>query len=108
MKMIAKVAYLKICPKCGHHAWVVCADATKSDEFATKKRGLEIVDEFLQDGAIAKDEALFLQQQIAETRFPLEDRQLDEMVDLLYNTPACGQFETSTPRSAGKEKSKLH
>ena len=65
--MLYRVAYLKVCPRCGLHATIALPDGSESEEFASTKQGLDEVAHLRALGKIADDEAAFLREQVANT-----------------------------------------
>ena len=78
MTLIAKAAYLWICPKCRRHGRIVCADDSASRDFVTKKWAYEEAARFSMSKQIANDELPELKRQIDVSPLFEEDDELEE------------------------------
>ncbi len=93
--LVARAAYLLICPSCGQHAAIVTACGSRSTVFRSKKQGREFVDEMLAKKELLPEEAKYLHSAINESKLEEENPLADAISSILHDFEA--EEEASTP-----------
>ncbi|HEY4517867.1 MAG TPA: hypothetical protein VJI74_03190 [Candidatus Paceibacterota bacterium] len=81
MSKIMRAAHFTLCNKCKLEGYIVCADGTVTYPFATKEKGLSVLNRLIIKGKITPGEGLAVQAKIQASPL-LENRPtLDEVLE---------------------------
>lgn len=116
-KRIVRSAFFALCEKCECHGYIMCADRTVSNEFATIAGGLKELTALMLAGKIAEDEALEVERQIRESGFEQKSPEVDEIMERRSQTagglkPIFDELhrgtKDATPQMVSKRPSRNH
>ncbi len=81
MELVKRAAYFALCPECGIHGRIICADGTESEDFFTVVIGLQEMTDLVLAEKISADEMPETKRQIEESGLVRQNRRMEVVAE---------------------------